>query len=140
MNLETVFENSEQGYINRFCEEYKDKIKTPDCFTIVCKDLKKTAYHICYGKVNRFQGSRAQRILWPKYILMHPEKRDILINQKNNNFIFFYSEKRKHYIAVCKKLKKEIFNLITGYPVSGQILKDLKAVKYPYSYYKKEGC
>jgi len=127
--------NSERAYIDKFCEEYKDKIKTPDCFTIVCKYLNETAHHVCGGRNYRFQEDRANRILWPKSIFLNPERRKVLLDRKTKKLIFFLEEGRTNYAAICSRLKNENLNFISGFLVGGNRAKAYKEDRNKYPYY-----
>ena len=136
-NIVTLFLNSEQEYIDRFCEEYKNPILTPDGFIIECKYLKKTAYHFCCGKNGKhFHQARASKILWAKYILMNCDQRIILQDCRTNNLIFFLS-KRTPYAVICSILYENKLNLISGFMVSGKRGVAYKNGKPPYVFFKK---
>ena len=132
--------NSEHAYIDKFCEEYKDKIKTPDCFTIVCKYLERTARHVCGGRNYKFQEDRANRILWPKSIFLNPEKRKVLLDQKTKKLIFFLEKGRTNYAVICSRFKNENLNFISGFIVGGNRAKAYKEDRNKYPYYKRQGC
>jgi len=139
-NLQSIFYNSEKEYIEEFCKEYKDPIKTPDGFIVLCQNIKQKAYHFCEGSVHKFQRRRAQRILYPKYIFLYPEERVILKNQniKNKLFFFFY-RKRNSYLIICRIMNKNKLDLdlTSGYPIFGKKIKDLLGPNPPYKFYQK---
>lgn len=137
--LSTIFLRSENDYINKFCEEYKDPIKTPDGFIIKCIYLRKTAIHfICGGKSTKFQKARAQRLLWAKYILLNPDERKLLIDRKTNNIIFFFDKNRKYYAVICRPIdeSKKILELISGFIVSGNRITTYREANPPYEYFQ----
>lgn len=138
--LRTIFLSSEKGYIDEFCNEYKDSIKTPDCFTVVCKYPVGTAKHICGGRKKKFQPVRARYILWPKYILLHPEERTVLFDNKSKNLIFFLDKSHIPYAVICKPSKDGKLNLISGFVVGGKRLVNYRKIELPYSLYKKKSC
>ncbi len=136
----TIFLRSEDDYINKFCEEYKNPIETPDGFIIKCTCLRKTAIHFIYGsfKPAKFQKSRAQRLLWAKYILLNPDERKLLIDKKTNNIIFFFDKNRKYYAVICRPIdeSKKILELISGFIVSGNRITAYREANPPYEYFK----
>ena len=132
--LKTIFLNSEQEYIDKFCAEYKDEIKTPDGFIIVCKYLNETALHICGGKSKKFQPTRARYILWPKYILLHLQERTKLFDNSSKNIIFFLDRSKISYAVICGKLRDGRLNLISGIVVGGKRAVDYRKGNPPYSF------
>jgi len=124
-------------YIKEFCKEYKYPIKTPDGFIVSCKYLEKTAHHFCCGQINEFQIKRAQRVLYAKYILLNPEERTIIENQKTkDNLLFFFSRKRNFYIVICRIVKGRNLDLVSGYPISGKKVLLLQKPHSPYRLYR----
>ena len=135
--LSSIFLSSEQEYIDRFCEEYKDSIKTPDGFVISCRNPEQKAHHFCCGSINKFKILRAQRILWSKYILLHPNDRIVLENTKNkDSLVFFLTEKRKPYLVVCRIIKEKELDLISGFPVFGKKSEIYRKPQLPYKFYQ----
>ncbi len=135
--LSTVFFDSEKEYIKRFCEEYKNPIKTPDGFIVSCKYIKETAHHFCYGKINKFQETRAHRILYAKYILLHPEERILLENQKiKDALLFFYLKRRNSYLVVCRVVGEKNLDLVSGYPVFGNKVLDFQEPRFPFKFFQ----
>lgn len=137
--LVTLLRDTEEEYIAEFCEAYKDEIFTPDGFVIFCKYLESTAKHICRGskKGAKFQITRAQRIMWAKYILMNPDERIILTDTSTNNTLFFMTRERTPHIVICKKLGDK-WNLISSFAVGGDRAKKYFKAEPPYEYYKKD--
>jgi hypothetical protein len=131
-HLTTLFLNTENEYIEKFHETYRDDFNTPDGFTICCKYLEATAKHFCCGKNGSFQKTRAQRILWAKYILLNPNERIILTDTTTNNIIFFFT-KHSHCI-ICRKLGEKL-NLISSFIASGKRKNMYKNGKPPFIYY-----
>jgi hypothetical protein len=136
--LKTVFPKSENEAIDIFCSEYQDQIKTPDGFTIICKNPRKIVIHICGGKQGEFQQVRARYTLWPQYILLHPEDRTILIDNSSKNFVFFLYKHPIPYAVICSPLKNGKLNLISGFIVTGKRVVDYRKGNSPYSFYKKQ--
>src|SRR3990167_2778346 len=102
--LSTLFWETEEEYIQKFCETYKDEIKTPDGYIVFCKYIDKTAKHFCRGKDGKtFQKTRAQRILWAKYILLNLNERIVLIDTSTDNILFFLTRERCSHLVVCSK-------------------------------------
>ena len=139
--LKTVFPKSEDEAINIFCSEYQNQIKTLDGFTILCKNPHKTAIHICGGKQGKFQEVRARYVLWPKYILLHPDERRVLVDNKSKNFIFFLYKHKIPYAIICSPLKDGKLNLISGFIATGKRAVDYRKGNPPYSFYiKQKSC
>lgn len=140
-NLSSVFYNSEKEYIEEFCREYKDPIKTPDGFIVRCQNVRQQADHFCRGGksgIHKFQEARAHRILYAKYILLHPKERTILKNSKTQDkLLFFFHEKRNSYLVICHIVNKNNLDLISGYPIFGKKVQDLLNPKPPYKFYQK---
>ena len=134
--LKSIFRDTEEEYIQEFCEAFKEEIQTPDGFTVFCKYLRKTAIHICRGQDGKvFQPARAQRILWAKYILMHPNERIVLTNEITGNLLFFLTKERNPHLIVCNKLEEK-WNIISSHLVGGKRAKAYLSGKPPYPYYK----
>lgn len=129
--------NSESDYISLFCKEYGNAISTEDGFIVECKYPLATAKHICHGgkKNAPFQKARAQRILWPKYILSNPVERKVLIDNQTGYIIFFFEKGKTAYAVVCSKLKNGNLNLTTGFLVDGKRAMAYRKGKQPYSFY-----
>ncbi|MDP2749833.1 MAG: hypothetical protein Q8O89_03300 [Nanoarchaeota archaeon] len=132
--LTTVCLDTEEEHIQRFCDEYKDEIVTPDGFVIFCKYPEKTAKHICCGKNGVFQKTRAQRILWPKYILLNPSERIVLIDTTNKSTLFFFTKRRKPHLVVCNELGGKL-NLISSFAVGGKRIEKYRNGESPYEFY-----
>ncbi len=136
-NLKILILNTEEEYLKEFCEAYRADFCTPDGFNICCKYLESTAKHFCRGGKNGpFQVTRAYRILWAKYILMHPEERVILRDICTGNTLFFLIRTKTPHIVVCKKLGDK-WNLISSFVVGGDRAKKYLKGQYPYEYFDK---
>ena len=114
-----------------FC--IKDEIKTPDGLTVFCKYLEKTAKHFCCGKNGPFQKTRAQRILWAKYILFNPSERILLKDTSTGNRLFFLTRKRLPHVVVCNKLDGKL-NLVSSLLVGGGRAEKYRKGEPPYEF------
>lgn len=134
--LVTLCRETEEEYIEEFCNAYKDEIVTPDGFVIFCKYLEQTAKHVCRGQDKKtFQRVRAQRILWAKFILMNPSERIILSDTQSSNTLFFLTDTKRPHVVVCKKLGDK-WNLISSFAVGGKRAEKYRNGKPPYTFYK----
>lgn len=135
--LINLFRESEDDYIEAFCQEFKEEFSTPDGFLIICKYLNATARHICRGsKGGIFQEARARRILWAKYILMNPHERIILKDTSSGNTLFFLTKENNPHVVVCKKLDGK-WNIISSFVVSGDRAKKYLKGTPPYEFFDK---
>ena len=134
--LITLIRDTEEEYIEEFLAAHQDDIITPDGFTVFCKYPEATARHICRGKEGKvFQITRAQRILWAKFILLHPEERIVLKNSQNNNLLFFLTRQRQPHLVVCNKVDGK-WNIISSHAVGGKRAEQYRNGTPPYGFYK----
>jgi hypothetical protein len=134
--LITLIRDTEDEYIQEFLVAHQGDITTPDGFTVFCKYPEKTALHICRGGDGKvFQKTRAQRILWAKFILLHPEERIVLKNSQNNNLLFFLTRQRTPHLVVCNKLDGK-WNIISSHAVGGKRAEQYRNGTPPYGFYK----
>lgn len=134
--LITLIRDTEEEYIREFCAAHQDDIITPDGFTVFCKYPEKTARHICRGKEDKvFQKTRAQRILWAKFILLHPDERIVLTDNQSKNLLFFLTRHRHPHLVVCSKLDEK-WNIISSFAVSGKRAEKYRNGEPPYDFYK----
>lgn len=136
--LTTLIRETEEQYIQDFCNAYKDEFTTPDGFVIICKYLEQTAKHVCCGgDGGAFQPVRAQRILWAKFILMNPSERIILTDTQTKNTIFFLTRSRHPHVVICRKLGDK-WNLISSFAVGGKRAEKYRNGKPPYEFFKPQ--
>lgn len=126
-----------QPYIDEFKARLTFPIVTPDGFTIECDDLDETARHICCGgdKKKPVEIGRAQRILWVTEIFGNADIRKVIIQQPNNNVIFFCEQKK--FIVICSEPVKgsRMLKLISAHPISGNKFVSFRELKKPHKLY-----
>jgi len=132
--LTTLLRDTEDEYIEDFCQAYQDEICTPDGFIVFCKYLKETGKHFCCGKNGVFQKTRAMRILWAKYILMNPSERIILTDTTTGNTLFFLTKTATPHVVICKKLGNK-WNLISAFAVGGKRAQQYRKGQHPYTFF-----